>query len=86
MLSGNAKTIPIFWGHGSVDPLVRPEIATQSVKYLLTQCGITNSDGKTPSGLEFKMYSELEHSSSTEELRDLKSWLTSVLPSPGEDK
>lgn len=86
MLSGSAKTIPVFWGHGSVDPLVRPQIATQSIEYLKTQCGITDSDGKTPSGLKFKMYSGLEHSSSPEELSDLKSWLTSVLPSLGEDE
>jgi predicted esterase len=80
MLSENAKSIPIFWGHGSDDPLVRPEFGTRSVEFLKTQCGISEADGKAPSGLKFKMYPNLEHSSSPEELGDLASWVKSVIP------
>ena len=80
MLNDHAKTIPIFWGHGADDPLVRAEFATRSVKFLKTQCDISETDGEALAGLKFKMYPELEHSSSPEELSDLKSWLKSVIP------
>jgi len=85
MLNDHAKTIPIFWGHGTDDPLVRAEFATQSVNFLKTQCDISETDGEALAGLKFKMYPKLEHSSSPEELSDLKSWLKSVIPNSKED-
>jgi len=85
MLNDHAKTIPIFWGHGADDPLVRAEFATRSVKFLKTQCDISETDGEALAGLKFKMYPKLEHSSSPEELSDLKSWLKSVIPNSKED-
>jgi len=80
MLSDNAKTLPIFWGHGIADPLVRLDFATRSVDFLKSSCGISESDDKTLSGLKFRTYKDLEHSSSKEELSDLKYWLKSVIP------
>jgi predicted esterase len=80
MLNDHVKTIPIFWGHGADDPLVRAEFATRSVEFLRTQCGVSEADGEGLVGLKFKMYPGLEHSSSPEELGDLKSWLKSVIP------
>jgi len=85
MLNDHAKTIPIFWGHGTDDPLVLPKFATRSVGFLKTQCGISETGDETPAGLKFKMYPGLEHSSSPEELSDLKSWLRSVIPNSKEN-
>jgi len=85
MLSDHAKTIPIFWGHGADDPLVRAKFATRSVEFLRSQCNVSETDGEALAGLKFKMYPGLEHSSSPEELSDLKSWLKSVVPNSKED-
>lgn len=33
MISDHVKKLPIFWGHGTADPLVKLEIATRSGTY-----------------------------------------------------
>ncbi|KIM57370.1 hypothetical protein SCLCIDRAFT_1219419 [Scleroderma citrinum Foug A] len=80
MMSDHAKSLPIFWGHGTADPLVRLELATKSVDYLVN-CGLTrlrrNEIGSP--GLMFVGYRGVEHSSCQEELNDLGEFLKRVL-------
>lgn len=81
MMSDHAKSLPIFWGHGTADPLVRLELATKSVGYLVN-CGLTRlrRDEIGSPGLTFVEYRGVEHSSCQEELNDLKEFLRRVVP------
>jgi len=85
MLSDHARSIPIFWGHGSADPLVKYEWCEKSVAFLSKQCKIKElgEDDKTVVGLRCKVYQGMVHSSSPEEMDDLRSWLKSVIPREG---
>ncbi|EJD01534.1 Phospholipase/carboxylesterase [Fomitiporia mediterranea MF3/22] len=80
MMSDHAKKLPIFWGHGTNDPLVRPEIANASRQFLEDQMGIKGASKEDPTGLEFHPYPGLEHSAAPEEIGDLGSWLKRVVP------
>lgn len=82
MMSGHAKSLPIFWGHGTADPIVRFEFAKRSVEYLVGTCGLTRLDrDKIGSpGLTFVEYRGVEHSSCQEELNDLGEFLRRVVP------
>lgn len=82
MMSGHAKSLPIFWGHGTADPLVRFEFAKRSIEYLVGTCGLTRLDrDKIGSpGLTFMEYQGVQHSSSEKELVDMGRFLKRVVP------
>ncbi|PSC76869.1 acyl-thioesterase 2 [Micractinium conductrix] len=63
--------IPFFCGHGSVDNLIPPVIATTTQGVL---------EGMGCSNVEFHMYTGMGHSSCPQELRDVREWLLKVLP------
>ncbi|KAL4459022.1 hypothetical protein ABPG75_013887 [Micractinium tetrahymenae] len=63
--------VPFFCGHGSVDNLIPPVIAT-TTQEVLEGMGVKN--------VEFHMYTGMGHSSCPQELRDLRAWLLRVLP------
>ena len=77
-----ALKLPIFWGHGSADPIVPFQLA-QASKELLTNAGIKpareSSEGP-PTGLEFHKYDGIPHSACQEEIEDLANWLKRVIP------
>jgi len=81
-MSGHAKSVPIFWGHGTADPLVRFEFAKRSIEYLVGTCGLTRLDrDKIGSpGLTFVEYQGVQHSSSEKELVDMGGFLKRVVP------
>nr|GAT51572.1 predicted protein [Mycena chlorophos] len=82
MISQHAKSLPIFWGHGSADPLVRHELAVKSVDFLRESIGINTSPAAEQLvGLSFTSYAGVQHSVNDRELSDLKTWLKKVLPS-----
>lgn len=85
MMSQHAKSIPIFWGHGSADPLVRYELCTNSIEHLNTVCGIPElgAGDENINGIRRKVYRGMAHSSCPEELNDLKVWLKMVIPVDG---
>jgi len=70
MMSDHARNIPIFWGHGTDDPVVKYTWGKESVDRLkeLKVKDVT-----------FKSYA-MGHSSHPSEIRDLKEWLLNVLP------
>lgn len=80
MMNDHAKKIPIFWGHGQADPLVKFAFAEQSTAFLKNQLGITEVKGDDLSGLEFHSYPGLVHSANDEEIEHLQTWLERVLP------
>ncbi|XP_021852604.1 probable carboxylesterase SOBER1-like [Spinacia oleracea] len=67
----DAKKTPILWSHGLSDPTVLFE-AGQAGPPFLEKAGVT---------CEFKAYPGLGHSISTEELKNLESWIKSRLSS-----
>jgi len=82
MLSDHTRSIPIFWGHGSADPLVGYKLCQRSVSFLRTECGIKvlGDEDKDIVGIRCKTYQGMEHSTCPEELEDLRSWLKSIVP------
>lgn len=80
MANDHARKLPIFWGHGRQDPLVRYIWAEQSVEFLKSQIGIREATQDDPTGLEFHGYNGLVHSASEKEVDDLQTWLCKVLP------
>ncbi|KII95275.1 hypothetical protein PLICRDRAFT_97562 [Plicaturopsis crispa FD-325 SS-3] len=86
MAGPHARTTPIFWGHGLVDPLVRYQFGVDSVAYLKAALGIPEapaaSTGK-PQGLDFRSYDGVGHSTNQKELDDLRAWLARALPIEG---
>ena len=82
MVSDHARKLPIFWGHGKADPIVRFDRATASLEFLKANLGI---DTVEPSkvlegGIEFHAYDGLPHSASAEEIDELKAFLAKVIP------
>jgi predicted esterase len=74
MVSAHASSIPVFWGHGTADPLVNIEFGRRSVEWLKKELKPPAKD------VTFKEYDGVEHSASVKELEDLKAWLSKVLP------
>ncbi|THH16624.1 hypothetical protein EW146_g4048 [Bondarzewia mesenterica] len=85
MTTQHATELPIFWGHGTHDPLVKYQFARDSVQFLETQVGIaeTSIDAADAAGLRgiaFNSYSGVGHSANDKELKDLQGWLKKVIP------
>jgi phospholipase/carboxylesterase len=62
------KSIPIFWGHGNLDPVVPLSLAENSIQTLRDH----------HYEVTFKSY-EMEHSIHPQEINDLQSWLVEKL-------
>ena len=80
MMSDHARKLPIFWGHGKQDPLVRYEWAEQSVVFMKSTLGIHDATADDIAGIEFHGYNGLVHSADDREIDDLQAWLCKVLP------
>ena len=85
MRASHASSTPIFWGHGTADPLVTFSIGKASVEFLTTRLGLpavsdNASDATSLKGIMFRSYSGLQHGAAPEELTDLKEWLKKILP------
>lgn len=79
-MNDHAKKLPLFWGHGKSDPLIRFTWAEQSIKFLKESLGFPEATKENPVGIEFHGYNGLVHSASDEEIEDLQAWLEKVLP------
>ena len=87
MATEHARAMPIFWGHGTHDPLVKYQFGVDSVEFLKTDVGIAattlaGADTAALRGIAFNSYSGLGHSASDKELADLKEWLKKVVAAP----
>ena len=84
MAMEHAKSTPIFWGHGSTDPLVRRELYNSSLDFLVNRLGIPQSSSTNEcKGLSLKIYDGVGHSTSPKELDDLRSWIKRAIPESG---
>lgn len=80
MMSEHARMVPIFWGHGTHDPLIRYELALASIQFLTKEAGIKEASKEDAVGLEFHSYKGLVHSASNPEINELGVWLKRVIP------
>lgn len=79
MLSDHARKLPIFWGHGIEDPVVRFDVAEASREWL-KGAGITSAAATGDTGIDWHAYENVAHSTSPAELKDLVTFLAKVLP------
>ncbi|KAJ7771103.1 Alpha/Beta hydrolase protein [Mycena maculata] len=81
MASEHAASIPIFWGQGLADPLVKPQIARASVDFVMKNIGTPEAPATGElKGLSYNTYDGVPHSTNQKELDDLKAWLKKALP------
>ncbi|KAF5333101.1 hypothetical protein D9611_002680 [Ephemerocybe angulata] len=81
MAGPHVSSTPIFWGHGAIDPLVTMQMTKDSVEFLTKTLGIPEADTSgTPKGLEYHRYENLGHSTTHQELEDIKAWLIKAVP------
>jgi len=80
MASPTASSIPIFWGHGSVDPLVKSQYSKASTDFLVQQLGTPLAKLGDVKGLSYHVYEDVGHTASERELADLKEWIKKIIP------
>ncbi|KAJ7468002.1 lysophospholipase I [Mycena latifolia] len=81
MASAHASAIPIFWGHGTADPLVKYQLGRACADFLMNELGLPEAPYSGASvGLDFHTYDALTHYIRDDELGDLTSWLKKILP------
>ncbi|CAE6527363.1 unnamed protein product [Rhizoctonia solani] len=73
LLSASATSTPIFWGHGTADPVVPYKFGKMSADHMQSNLGFTN--------LQFNSYEKMAHSADQQEIVDLGAWLRKVIPS-----
>jgi predicted esterase len=79
MLSEHARSLPIFWGHGKADPVVRYDVG-QASKVWLESMGIKSAKSSGEAGLDWHGYEGVQHSTSAQELQDLLGFIKKVVP------
>jgi Predicted esterase len=84
MASPHVSSIPVFWGHGSNDQLVKYQFCQDSSDFLMTSLGIPPAPASGEfRGLSYNIYDGVGHSTNQKELDDLKAWIIRALPSEG---
>ena len=88
METENARRLPIFWGHGRSDPLVKWDFAQKSLAWMQSELGtklapenISGHSSDQLRGVSLHVYDGVGHSACDEELEQLKEWLKHVIPS-----
>jgi len=87
MSTDNAKKLPIFWGHGKDDPLVKYKMGQASAEFLENEIGVKKLEvdvEESPVGLAFHGYAGVPHSVNQAELDDLRAWIKRVIPKSDE--
>ncbi|KAF8076711.1 Phospholipase/Carboxylesterase-domain-containing protein [Lyophyllum atratum] len=81
MASPHASKIPVFWGHGSIDPLIKFQFCKDSSEFLTKELGIPllTTPGEVK-GLSYNIYEGMGHTTCQQELDDLKAWIKKALP------
>ncbi|KAF8806277.1 Phospholipase/carboxylesterase [Phlegmacium glaucopus] len=78
--SSTASSIPVFWAHGSADPLVKVQYCKESSDFLVQQLGIPVAKPGDVKGLSYHLYEGVGHTTTPRELDDLKDWIKKVIP------
>ncbi|KAI0045601.1 lysophospholipase I [Auriscalpium vulgare] len=82
MRSEHATTLPVFWGHGTRDPLISFELGVSSAAFLRDELGVptTTLQSADLRGIAFNEYRGLVHAVDDRELDDLRGWMQRVIP------
>lgn len=89
LISPHALTMPVFWGHGTDDPLVRYSFGRKSAEILKDQVGLALRWGDKgeaeraafgSAGVSFLGYNGVLHAACSKERADLKEFLKRVIP------
>lgn len=80
MVSSHASSLPVFWGHGTKDPLVNYQLGRISADFIISEIGLPAAPSSGAPGIDFHTYNALAHSIRGDELADLTSWLKKILP------
>lgn len=84
MVSPTVRNLAIFYAHGLADSTVRTKSVESSVDFICEELGVRLLDTKRPqdgmTGLTFKSYKGLPHTTNEEELGDLRAWVKRVIP------
>ncbi|KAJ7226059.1 Phospholipase/carboxylesterase/thioesterase, partial [Mycena pura] len=82
LASSHAASVPIFWGHGTADPMISYSLSCSSIDYLTSVIGVPAAPATGEArGLTFKTYHGMLHSIGSQEVKDLAEWLNKALPS-----
>ena len=81
LVSEHASSIPIFWGLGSEDALVKFKLSKDSSDLLTSSLGIppSTSPGECK-GLIFNVYQGMGHTTNQKERDDLREWIKKAIP------
>jgi len=80
MASSTASSIPVFWAHGSIDPLVKTQYFKESSDFLVQQLGMPVAKPGDVKGLSYHLYEGIGHATTQKELDDLKEWIKKAIP------
>ncbi|KAJ8453714.1 hypothetical protein ONZ45_g19598 [Pleurotus djamor] len=80
MASSNASSIPVFWGQGTQDPLVKSTFGRESADFLVTELGMPVGKPNECRGLSFITYDGLGHATNQAELADMCNWMKKAIP------
>ncbi|PPQ63139.1 hypothetical protein CVT24_005779 [Panaeolus cyanescens] len=75
-----ASSVPVFYGHGDADPLVKPVLCQTSANFLVDELGIPRSTPDKFGGLYYNVYPNVAHNVSPKELDDFKTFIKRCLP------
>ncbi|KAJ7293864.1 Phospholipase/carboxylesterase [Mycena rebaudengoi] len=81
LATSHAASVPIFWGHGSADPMISYSLGRQSADFLTSEISIPTAPATgEATGLSFNTYQGMAHSIGPQELKDLGTWLKKLVP------
>jgi len=80
MSSQHAPATPIFWGCGSVDPLVKLSLSKDSAEFLVHSIGTPRAKSLGDPGLKFTVYEGMGHATNMQELEELKAFIKKFIP------
>ncbi|KAH7343877.1 Phospholipase/carboxylesterase [Rhizoctonia solani] len=72
LLSSNAASTQIFWGHGTSDGVVPYKFGQLSVQHMQKNLNFAN--------IQFNSYKGMAHSADQQEIADLGAWLRNIIP------
>ncbi|KAL0950161.1 hypothetical protein HGRIS_010155 [Hohenbuehelia grisea] len=80
IVSPHASSLPVFWGAGTSDTLVKLQFSRDSADFLVNNLGMTYGKKDDCQGLSYIMYDGLGHCTIPCELDDLKAWIKKAIP------
>lgn len=87
LASKDAASIPVFWGHGEMDTLVKLPFAKGSAELLINEVGIPRASGSTEAdGVAWNLYKGIGHGTNQLELDNLKEWIKKAIPAEAPTK